>query len=153
MKHFIRYNKVSNRVEAFSGKRPKGSDWQELQFAEDCCGFELPEVFTAFRTVTVNYQTPIGDEFRVTFIGEQGQGVFNTGTLSNSNTSDQLVLPDTGTWTIVISVLNGVAGASIIMANANLIGIPSTRPVITGKVYGGFGNSLVNTYNLLTPVI
>jgi len=154
-KHFIRYNKVADRVEAFSGKRPKGSSWQELQFDDECCGFDLPPVFTEFRTVTVNYGTPIGDQFNVTFIGEQGQGTYSIENyLSNGNTSEQLVLPDTGTWTIVITVIDENSGtATIIMANANLVGIPSTRPVITGKVYGGIGNTLVNTYNLLTPVI
>lgn len=35
-KHFIRYNPVSDRVEAFSGKRPKGSSWQELTI-DKCC--------------------------------------------------------------------------------------------------------------------
>jgi hypothetical protein len=40
-KHFIRYNPVADRVESFSGKRPKGSSWQELTIDKCCPKVEL----------------------------------------------------------------------------------------------------------------
>lgn len=35
-KHFIRYNPVADRIEAFSGKRPKGSGWKQVD-VDKCC--------------------------------------------------------------------------------------------------------------------
>lgn len=156
MRHFIRYNHTSKRVEAFSGKKPKGSNWQEVKLDDDCCNLDVPQIFSEFRTITINYLTPIGDTFRVTFIGEQGQGTYQVASdLSNSNVSEQLTLPNTGTYTVVLKVINATSGgaASIIMANVGFVGIPSLRPVVTNATYAGTGNSLVNTYNILTPII
>lgn len=155
MRHFIRYNHTSKRVEAFSGKKPKGSNWQEVKLDDDCCNLNIPQVFSEFRTITINYLTPIGDTFRVTFIGEQGQGIYQIASdLSNSNTSEQLTLPDTGTYTVVLKVINATSGGSVVifMGNVGFIGTPSLRPVVTNATYAGTGNSLLNTYNLSTAI-
>jgi len=42
-KHFVRYNKVADRVEAFSGRtRPKGNGWTEVPFNFCDCGVPVP---------------------------------------------------------------------------------------------------------------
>lgn len=107
-------------------------------------------------TVTVDNLTPVPtDVYRVSFIGEQGQGYFTFPDILDDGVAQSMDLPNTGTYTIIVEVISGASSGNTLlnMTNASLPGLPADRPMVTGRIYAKTGRTLAATYNMTIATV
>jgi hypothetical protein len=137
-------------------EKPINGRWQQLDYNNICCIPDpepepepIPE-----QTITFNYLTPLpGIAYRVHLIGEDGnpsQGYYTSATLDENNTSTSLIIPQTGTYTVILEIMDAEVDCTITLSNSGIVGFKDISALGT---YVAFGRDLtaVTVMNSVTP--
>lgn len=130
-------NPVPGSLQRFKIK-PSNGQWQQLDYNNICCIPDpepepepIPE-----QTINFNYLTPLpGIEYRVHLIGEDGQGYFSTAVINAANTNEALVIPQTGTYTVLLEIVDAEVGCTISLSNSGIVGFKDISALTTYVAY------------------
>lgn len=126
-------------------EKPINGRWQQLDYDNICCT-PVPE-----QTINFNYLTPLpGIEYRVHLVGEYGQGYFSTAVINAANTNEALVIPQTGTYTVLLEIVDAEVDCTITLSNSGIVGFKDISALTTYVAYNR-DLTAVTTMNSVTP--
>lgn len=132
-------------------QKPTNGRWQQLDYNNICCIPE-PEPVPENQIINFNYLTPLpGISYRVHLVGEGGQGYFTTGILDEDNTSESLVIPNTGFYTVILEIVDAQINYTITLSNSGIVGFKDLSNITSYVAYNR-NLSAVTVMNSVTPL-